>query len=71
MGITPDITIHQRRPRLKSAALAVIAAIRMQRMSEAWAQNKRIQEQLRAKLENMRRQGGGARRNGAGLRIAR
>lgn len=68
MGITPDITIHERRPRLKSAALAVIAAIRMQKMSEGWAVNKKIHDQLKQKLEAMRRQSG---RNKGGLRIAR
>jgi hypothetical protein len=76
MGITPDITVHERRPKLKSAALAVIATLRMQRLSKGWAQNKKIHEQLKMKLESMRRQNGGARRgmgNGiaSGLRIAR
>jgi hypothetical protein len=73
MGITPDITIHERRPKLKSAALAVIAAIRMQKLSEAWAQNRRVHELLKSKLESMRRQSGrrGAGADGVGkLRIA-
>lgn len=69
MGITPDITVHERRPRLKSAALAVIAALRMQKLSEGWAQNRKIHEQLKQKLESMRRQSG--KRPSAGLRIAR
>jgi hypothetical protein len=68
MGITPDITVHERRPKLKSAALAVIAAIRMQKLSEAWAQNRKIHDQLKQKLESMRRQSG---RKGGALRIAR
>jgi hypothetical protein len=68
MGITPDITIHERRPKLKSAALAVIAALRMQKMSEGWAQNRKIHDQLKQKLESMRRQSG---RKSGGLRIAR
>jgi hypothetical protein len=70
MGITPDVTIHERRPKLKSAALAVIAALRMQKLSEGWAQNRKIHDQLKQKLESMRRQNG---RNGksGGLRIAR
>lgn len=55
MGITPDITIHDRRPTLKSAALAVIAALRMQKFADDWAQNRKIHEQLKAKLEGMRR----------------
>jgi len=63
MGITPDITVHDRRPKLKSAALAVIAAIRMQKLADGWAQNRKIHEQLKAKLEGMRRNSG----RGAGM----
>jgi hypothetical protein len=69
MGITPDMTVHERRPTLKAAGLAVVAAIRMKKMSEGWAQNRKIHEQLKQKLDSMRRQSG--RRNGAGLRVAR
>lgn len=68
MGITPDMSVHERRPKLKSAALAVIAALRMQKLSEGWAQNRKIHDQLKQKLESMRRQSG--RKSGA-LRIAR
>ena len=68
MGITPDITIHQRRPTLKSAALTVVAAIRMQKLAEGWAQNRKIHDQLKQKLESMRRASG---RKSGGLRIAR
>jgi hypothetical protein len=75
MGITPDITVHQRRPTLKSAALVLIAAIRMQRLADGWAQNRKISEQLKAKLEGMRRSSGrgvgASARKGAQLRIAR
>jgi hypothetical protein len=68
MGITPDITVHERRPKLKSAALAVIATLRMQKLSDAWAVNKKVHDQLKQKLEAMRRQSG---RKSGGLRIAR
>jgi hypothetical protein len=69
MGITPDITIHEHRPKLKSAALAVIAALRMQKLSEGWAENRKIHEQLKQKLASMRRQSG--RKSGVGLKTAR
>jgi hypothetical protein len=69
MGITPDITIHERRKSLKSAALVVIAAIRMQKMSEGWAKNRKIHDQLKQKLESMRRASGGVRKGG--LKITR
>lgn len=67
MGITPDVTVHERRPSLKSAALAVVAAIRMQKLAEAWAVNRKVQEQLKMKLESMRRAGKGR----SALRVAR
>lgn len=68
MGITPDITIHERRPTLKAAALAVVASIRMRNFAASWAQSRKIQEQLKMKLESMRRTS--ERRSGA-IRIAR
>jgi hypothetical protein len=69
MGITPDITVHERRPKLKSAALAVIAVLRMQKLSEGWAENRKIQEQLKQKFASMRRQSG--RKSGVGMKTAR
>lgn len=62
MGITPDLTVHERRPKLKSAALAVVAALRMQKLADGWKVNRKIHEQLKAKLEGMRRNGGGSAR---------
>jgi hypothetical protein len=70
MGITPDITIRQARPSLKSAALVFIAAIRMQKLADGWAQNRKISEQLKAKLEGMRRSSGKA-AGGMGMGSAR
>lgn len=55
MGITPDMTIRERRPSLKAAGQAVIAAIRMKKMQRAWAGNKKLHESLLKKLEAMRR----------------
>lgn len=57
MGIIPDVTVHERRRSLKSAALAVRAVIKMQKLAEAWAVNRKVQEQLMMKLESMRRAG--------------
>lgn len=80
MGITPDVTVHDRRPKLKSAIIAVVAAMRMQKLADGWAQNRKIHEQLKAKLESMRRNSGrnvgvptSARKSvgGSHLRIAR
>ena len=54
MGITPDITIRERKHSLKTVGLTVVACLRMRRMMQAWAGNKRLQESLLKKLENMR-----------------
>lgn len=58
MGITPDLTIRQRKPTLKSVGLMVIATVRMQKMQQAWAGNKKLHEALMKKLEGMRRKQG-------------
>lgn len=55
MGITPDMAVRERRPTLKSAVIAVIAAGRMKKMQQAWAVNKKVHETLMKKLESMKR----------------
>lgn len=58
MGITPDISIHSKKPSLKAAGLAVIATIRMKKLSEGWAANRKVHAQLVRTLEGMRRRSG-------------
>lgn len=58
MGITPDESIHTKKPTLRAAGLAVIAALRMKKMSESWAANRKIHAQLVKTLEGMRRKSG-------------
>lgn len=60
MGITPDITIRERKHSVKSVGLTVVACLRMRKMMEGWAGNKRLQESLLKKLEGVR----GERRSG-------
>lgn len=55
IGFTPDATIREKRPTLRTVGFAVIASIRMQKMREAWAGNKKVQEALVRKFEGMRR----------------
>lgn len=55
MGITPDISYHSRKRSLKSVGLAVVAGIRMQRLSDEWKAQKKVHAQLVQKLEAMRR----------------
>jgi hypothetical protein len=55
--------------------MVFVAAIRMQKLADGWAQNRKISDQLKAKLEGMRRGSGkatmGSARKGTQLRIAR
>jgi hypothetical protein len=55
IGITPDATIREKKPSLRTLGFAVIASLRMQKMREAWAGNKKVQEALVRKFEGMRR----------------
>lgn len=55
IGITPDATIREKKPSLRTVGFAVIASLRMQKMREAWAGNKKVQEALVRKFEGMRR----------------
>jgi hypothetical protein len=55
IGITPDATIREKRPTLRTVGFAVIASLRMQKMREAWAGNKKVQDALIKKFEAMKR----------------
>lgn len=57
MGITPDISFHANKPSLKSVGLAVVASVRMRKMSEAWAASRKTQESLLRRLESMKSKG--------------
>jgi len=58
MGITPDVSIHSKKPTLKAAGLAVMAALRMKKLSDGWAANRKVHAQLVKTLEGMRRRSG-------------
>lgn len=58
MGITPDISFRQRKHSLKTVGLTIVACVRMQKLQQAWAGSKRVQESLVRKLEGMRRKQG-------------
>ena len=63
MGITPDMTIREKKPTLRTVGWTVIATLRMQKMQQAWAGNKKLHESLLKKLEGMKkRQGSSAKR---------
>lgn len=55
MGITPDISFREKKHSLKTVGLTIIAAVRMRKMQQAWAGNKKLHESLVRKLEGMRR----------------
>lgn len=55
MGITPDVSIHAKKPTLKAAGLAVMAAVRMKKLADGWAANRKVHAQLVKTLEGMGR----------------
>jgi hypothetical protein len=55
MGITPDRTVHEKRPSFKEVAIMVRATVRMKRGAEQWAKSRKIHERLVTSLEVMRR----------------
>ena len=59
MGVKPKrVAEEERKPSLKKVGLMVIATIRMQKMQQAWAANKKLHETLMKKLEVMRKKQG-------------
>ena len=55
MGITPDITIREKKHSLRTVGFTVIACLRMQKMQQSWAGNKKLQETLLKKLEGLKK----------------
>lgn len=55
MGITPDRSVRERKPTLRTVGLAVIATVRMQKMQQAWMSNRKLHESLMKKLEGMKK----------------
>lgn len=74
MGINAPETkkVHDARRKIRTAGLAVMATVRMQRMSQEWTKAKKIGESLRrAKKElSMKREGQRRREGSLGLREA-
>ena len=58
MGITPDISVREKKHSLKTVGLAVLGCVRMRRMQQDWAGNKKLHESLLRKLEGMKRRQG-------------
>ena len=52
MGISPDRTVREKKPTLKTVGTAVVAMLRMQKMAAAWSENKKVHESLLKKLES-------------------
>ena len=55
IGLTPDISFRQKKHSLRTVGLSIVACVRMQKMREAWAGSKKLQESLLRKLEGMKR----------------
>ena len=58
MGVTPKTKTREQKPSLRSVAYMVMATVRMRKMQEAWAGNKKLHETLMKKLDGMRRKQG-------------
>ncbi|KAI9822425.1 MAG: hypothetical protein M1827_000144 [Pycnora praestabilis] len=56
MGITPDRSIRDKRPSLRSVGWMVLASVRMKKMQGEWASNRRIHATLARKVEQTKRQ---------------
>lgn len=54
MGIKCPPRAKEAKPTLKQVGLMIIATVRMKKMQEAWADNKKIHEALLKKLDSMR-----------------
>jgi hypothetical protein len=57
MGISPDPRI-KKKPSLRAAAQAVIFCLRTKKASQAWAEQRKMQEMLVQKMESTRARGG-------------
>ena len=58
MGITPDVSFREKKHSLRTVGFTVIACMRMQKMQQAWAGNKKLHESLLKKLDGMKRRQG-------------
>lgn len=65
MGITPDKTVREKKPSLKTLGVAAIATIRMQRLANSWTGSKQLQDSLLGKLESLKRSKGKGTRTAA------
>jgi hypothetical protein len=55
MGISPDRSIRERRPRMRSVVRLVIACVRMKKMQQEWAGSKKLHASLVKTMEQVRR----------------
>jgi hypothetical protein len=55
MGISPDRSIRERRPRVRSVVWLVLACVRMKKMQQEWAGSKKLHASLARTMEQVRR----------------
>ena len=55
MGISPERSIRDKTPSLRSVALMVIASLRIRRRQEEWARTKLVKESLVRTLQQTRK----------------
>lgn len=55
MGIVQDVSVREKKHSLRTVGFTIIASIRMRKMAQAWAGNKKVHESLLKKLDGMKR----------------
>ena len=55
MGISPDRSIRERRPRVRSVIWLVVACVRMRKRQKEWAVSKKLHVSLAKTMEQVRR----------------
>ncbi|KAI9834453.1 MAG: hypothetical protein M1826_002607 [Phylliscum demangeonii] len=55
MGITPDRSIREKKPGLRSFVLLAVAVVRMKKLKEQWAQTVKVKEKLVATFKQSRK----------------
>ncbi|KAH0543998.1 hypothetical protein FGG08_001765 [Glutinoglossum americanum] len=55
IGISPDRSIRERRPRMRSVIWLVVSCVRMRRMQQEWGASKKLHASLAKTMEQVRR----------------
>ena len=54
MGVTPDVSVREKKVSLKTVMLGVLAMVKMRRRAEGWQESKALQEVLVRQMKKQR-----------------